>query len=179
MSYDSLRNKALVEFPDGKLMLFCEVSASNVTDWKGKRVWDKCLVHPTGTLYYTKETLKEEQVNYVNRQLENMRNFSLYEVAHGYAKEYVETTVESYDYNGTRFPSGCRIKDGRAFYGGKPKKAEEFFGKCGAPKRIIFSAYDKDFKCIYRESYDILRADLDECYQDALKENGCIYIDVR
>lgn len=179
MSYDSIRNKALVEFPDGKLMLFYEVSCSNVTDAYGKRCWDKALMHPKGTLFYTKETLKQAQTEYVETQLKLMRDFSKFEVKNGWAKEYKEPTLDSYDYNGTRFPGGCRIRNGKSFYGGRPKKAEEFFGKWDAPSRIVLTAYDKDFNCIYNEAVDILKADLDEYYHDALKEHKQVYIGVR
>ena len=179
MSHDSLRNKHLVVFPNGKMMLFCEISDSSIRDWKGRRVWDKCLFHPKGTLYYTKESLKQAQTEYVDRQLQLMRDFNKKEVEWGYAKEYKEPTLDSYDYGGTVFPGGSRIRNGKAFYGGRPIKAEEFFGRWDAPKRIQFTAYDKDMKCIYNESVDILKADLDDYYHDALEANKTVYIDVR
>ena len=108
MGYDSIRNKALVEFPNGKLLLMCEISDSRTFDCHGKRCWDRTLFHPKGTLFYTKETLKAEQTAYVERQINNMREFNRLEVERGYATEYIEPTVESYDYNGTRWPGGCR-----------------------------------------------------------------------
>ena len=180
MSHDSLRNKQLVEFPDGKLLLFCEVSDSSIRGWNNKRVWERCLIHPKGTLFYTKETLKQEQTDYVNRQLEWLRSFHKQQVEQGWENEYVEPTLESYDYGGTVFPGGSKIKNGRAFYSGVHTiKAEEFFAQWDSPRRIIFSAYDKDFKCIYNVDYDILASDVDECYQDALKANKKVYIDIK
>ena len=179
MSHDSIRNKRLVEFPNGKLMLLCEVSCSNVTDWRGKRCWDKHLIHPEGTLYYTKDTLKQAQTEYVERQLELMRNFSKHEVEHGWATEYREPTLDSYDYYGTVFPGGSRIRNGKSFYGGRPIKAEEFFSRWDSPKRIEFTAYDKDFHCIYRVATDILKANLDDYYHDALNANkSAVYISI-
>lgn len=178
MSHDSLRNKALVQFPDGKLMLMCEVSCSNVRDWRGKRCWDKAVVHPNGTLFYTKETLKIAQREYVERQLEWLRNYNRESVERGWAEKYEEPTLDSYDYCGTVFPGGSRIKNGKAFYGGRPQKAEEYFGYWDAPKRITFSSYDKDFNKTYEETYDILRSDLDECYKDALNVNKNVYISI-
>ena len=178
MSHDSIRNKKLVIFPDGKLMLFCEVSDSRTYDLRGRRCWDKTLIHPKDSLFYTKETLKATQKKYVDEQLQMMRDHSKWEVEKGYAKEYVEPTVDSYDYNGTRWPSGCRIKNGRAFYGGKPIKAEDYFSKWDAIKHITFGRYeDGKYKVI--DTYDILRADLEECYQDILRDYGTVYIDVR
>lgn len=180
MSHDSLRNKRLVEFPNGKLMLFCEVSDSSVRDWRGKRCWNKALFHPKGTLFYTKDTLKAAQAEYVERQLNLMREHAKFEVEHGWATEYVEPTLDSYDYGGTVFPGGSRIRNGKAFYGGRPIKAEDFFSRWDAPKRIEFSAYDKDFKCIYKVATDILKADLDDYYQDALNANKAnVYISIR
>ena len=180
MSHDSIRNKRLVEFPDGKLMLFCEVSCSNVTDWNGKRVWDKHLMHPKGTLFYTKETLKKEQADYVEHQLAWLRDFYMEEVKRGYREKYEEPTLDSYDIGGTVFPSGSRIRNGKAFFSGRSTiKAEEFFGQWGAPRKIEFTAYDKDFNCIYKNEYDILAADVDEAYQDALKVKNQVYIGLR
>lgn len=176
MSHDSLRNKALVAFPNGKMLLMCEVSCSNVTDAYGKRVWDKHLVHPKDTLFYTKESLKKAQTDYVEGQLSWLRDFHMEEVKRGYREKYEEPTLDSYDYCGTVFPGGSRIRNGRAFYGGRPMKAEEYFASWDVPKRIRFSAYDKDNKRVYEESYDILRYDLDECYKDALREHGQVYI---
>lgn len=175
MSHDSLRNKALVEFPDGKLLLLCEVSSSNVTDWRGKRCWDKCLIHPKGTLYWTKESLKKEQTDYVERQLSWLRDFNKEWYKKGYVDHYEEPTLDSYDYAGTVYPGGSKIRNGRAFYGGRSQKAEEYFANWGAPKRIEFSCYDKDMHTTYRESFDILRADLDDCYKDAM-QHGKVYI---
>lgn len=177
MSHDSIRNKALVQFPNGKMMLLCEVSCSNVTDWNGKRCWDKCLIHPKETLYWTKESLKKEQTDYVERQLSWLRDFRMEEVKRGYAQKYEEPTLDSYDYCGTVFPGGSRIRNGKAFYGGRPVAAEEYFSRWDAPKRIEFNSCDKDLKTTYRESFDILRADLDECYQDA-KKYGQVYIGI-
>ena len=178
MGYDSIRNKKLIVFPDGKLMLFAEISDSRTYDWRGRRCWSKTLFHPKDSLFFTTEALKATQKAYVEHQLKMMRDHSKWEVEHGYAKEYVEPTVESHDYNGTRWPSGCRIKNGRAFYGGKPIKAEDYFGKYGAIKRITFGRYEGiEYKVI--DTYDILRADLDECYQDMLRDYGTVYIDVR
>jgi hypothetical protein len=178
MSHDSIRNKNLVQFPDGGMMLFCETSCSNVTSWDGKRCWDICLFHPQGSLFYTKETLKQEQENYVNNQLETLRKWNKESYERGWAKNYEEPTLESYDYGGTVFPCGSKIKHGRAFFSGrKTVKAEEFFGSWDAPKRITFSCCDKDYKTTYEETFDILRADLDECYKDALKK-GTVYIGI-
>lgn len=177
MSYDSFKNKALVQFPNGKMMLFAEVSASNVTDWNGKRCWDKCMFHPEGTLYYTKETLKAEQTKYVEEQLQHLREFSKFEVEKGYAEKYEEPTLESINYCGTVWPSGRKIKHGKAFFGGRPKSSEEFFGKWDSPRRITFVAYNKD-DVVYRETFDILREDLDDCYAEAMKY-GKVYIDIR
>lgn len=178
MSHDSLRNKSLVLFPNGKLMLLCEVSDSSVRDWRGKRCWDKCLIHPKDTLFYTKESLKAAQTEYVERQLQLMREHARFEVEHGWATEYVEPTLDSHDYGGTVFPGGSRIRNGKAFYGGRPIKAEEYFPKWDAPKRIKFSVYGKGTSVAYEESFDILRADLDECYKDAQK-HGHVYISIR
>lgn len=173
MSHDSLRNKNLVQFPDGKMLLFCEISCSNVTGWDGKRVWDRHLMHPKDSLFYTKETLKQAQVEYVDKQLEWLKAYNKERVEHGYAKEYEEPTLDSYDYCGTVFPGGSRIRNGKAFFSGRcPQKAEEFFSGWDAPKTITFSCYDKDFHRTYEETFDILRADLDECYTDAIKANS-------
>jgi len=179
MSYDSIRNKRLVEFPNGKLMLFCEVSSSNVRDSFGKRCWDVCLDHPKDSLYYTKESIKERQDDYVQKQLDLCRDFRKEEVNRGYAEEYIEPTLSSYDFYGTVFPGGSRIKNGKAFYSArKTIKAEEFFGKWDAPKRITFKCYDNDFNILYDETFDILRADLDDCYHDAQKEHKNVYIKI-
>lgn len=178
MGHDSIRNKKLVIFPDGKMMLFCEVSDSRTFDWKGKRVWDKCLIHPKGTLYYTKDSLKAKQAEYVDHQLEMLREHSRFEVEHGWSKEYVEPTLDSYDYNGTVFPGGSRIRNGKSFYGGRPVRAEEYFREWDSIKSITFGLYEGgDYKRI--DTYDILRADLDECYQDILRDYGSVSISVR
>ena len=176
MSYNSIRNKALVEFPNGKLMLLCEISDSSTRDLSGRRVWDKGMFHPKGTLFFTKESLKQEQSDYVERQFSNMREMNRLEVERGYASEYIEPSLDSYDYNGTRWPGGSRIRNGKAFFSGRPIKAEEYFRRWDAPRRIHITAYDKDKKT-YEDTFDILRADLDECYQDALAK-GNVYIGI-
>lgn len=180
MGYDSLRNKEVVKFPNGKLMLFAEVSDSRTFDCRGRRCWDRILVHPKGTLFWTKESLKEKQEEYVKEQLEALRNFSKWEVENGWAKEYKEPTLDSYNYAGTVYPGGSRVKNGRSFYSArKTIDAAEYFGRWNSPRRIIFTAYDKDFKVIYKNDYDILAVDVDEAYQDALAENKSVYISLR
>ena len=180
MGYDSLRNKDVVKFPDGKMLFFAEVSDSRTFDWRGRRCWDRILIHPKGTLFWTKESLKQKQDEYVEQNLESLREFSRYEVENGWAKEYKEPTLDDCNYAGTVFPGGRKIRNGKAFYScGRPVDAAEYFGRYGSPRRIIFTAYDKDFKEIYRNDYDILAVDVDEAYNDALKENRTVYIDVR
>lgn len=175
MSHDSIRNKKLVQFPNGKMMLFAEVSCSNVTGWDGKRVWDKHLFHPKGSLFFTKESLKEAQNKYVEKQLDWLRSYGKERVEKGWSTTYEEPTLDSYDYCGTVFPGGGRIRNGKAFFSGRcPQKTEEFFSGWDAPKTITFSCYDKDFHRTYEETFDILRADLDECYTDAIKANSPI-----
>jgi hypothetical protein len=175
MGYDSIRNKALVEFPNGKLMLLCEISDSRTFDCHGRRCWDRTLFHPKGTLFYTKETLKAEQTAYVEKQINNMREFNKLEVERGYATEYIEPTIESYDYNGTRWPGGCRIKNGRAFFGGRPIKAEEYFARWDSPKRFSFGLW-QGMKYYPLETIDILNAGLDDYYKELLKEKGDVSI---
>lgn len=180
MGYDSLRNKEVVKFPNGKMLFFAEVSDSRTFDCRGRRCWDRVLIHPKGTLFYTKESLEKEQKEYVERNLESLREFSRYEVKNGYAKEYKEPTLDDTNYAGTVFPGGRKIKDGRSFYScRKTIDAAEYFGRWNSPKRVVFTAYNKDFKEIYRNDYDLLAVDVDEAYQDALRENKTVYIDVR
>lgn len=179
MGYDSLRNKHLLKFPDGRLMLIAEISDSRTFDWRGRRCWDWTLFHPEGSLFYTPEQLKECQRHYVEHQLELMREHSKWEVENGFAKEYVEPTVESHDYNGTVFPGGSRIKNGRAFYGGRPTKAEEFFSQWGNPETIIFETFDKDMHTDATERHNIMQIDLDDCYREFIEENGKCYIAIR
>lgn len=178
MSYDSYRNKNLLLFPEGKLMLIAEVSCSNVTDWRGRRVWDWVLFHPEGTLFYTKESLKARQTEYVEEQLKLMRSHRKFEIENGFVSEYVEPTEESINYFGTVFPTGRKIKDGRSFYGGRPKKAETFVAEWGNPESISFEAFDKDMKTIDKATYNIMRKDLDALYNDFVEENGKCYIDI-
>lgn len=178
MSYDSYRNKHLLEFEDGRLMLIAEVSCSNVRDWNGKRCWDWVLFHPEGSLFYTKETLKARQKEYVEEQLDMLRNFARYEVENGWAKEYVEPTVDSCNYYGTVWPNGRKVKDGRAFFGGKPVNAEEFVSHWGNPKRIKFVTYDKDMRVKTTESHDMLTNDLDALYFTFERLNGKCYIGI-
>lgn len=100
MSYDSLRNKHLLKFPDGRLMLIAEISDSRTFDWRGRRCWDWTLFHPEGSLFYTPEQLKECQRHYVEHQLELMREHSKWEVENGFARNMwnqqwkVMTTME-------------------------------------------------------------------------------------
>lgn len=177
MGYDSLRNKEVVKFPNGKMLFFAEISDSRTFDYRGRRCWDRILIHPKGSLFYTKESLKEEQKKYVEDNLKSLREFSKYEVEHGWTKEYKEPTLDSINYAGTVFPSGRRIKHGKAFYScGKTIDAAEYFGRYSSPRTIIFTAYDKDFKEIYRNDYDLLAVDVDEAYKDALEVNNQIYI---
>lgn len=178
MSYDSVRNKKLLKFSDGRLMLIAQVSASNVTDWRGRRCWDWVLFHPEDSLFFTKETLKAKQTEYVERQLELMREHSSFEVEHGFAKEYVEPSIESYDYYGTRWPGGCRIKNGRAFYGGMPTKVEDFIKVWGNPETITFETWDKDMHTVAKATYNILRNDLEALYEEFQEENGKCYIGI-
>ena len=175
MSYYSFRNKSLVEFPNGKLMLFCEVSDSSLRGDRGERVWSKHIMHPKGSLFYTKETLKAAQTDYVETQLKKLREFRHYDVEKGYATEYVEPTLDSYDCYGNVYPGGSRIRNGKSFYGGRPKKAEEFFAKWDAPRWVLLSNYNNSFN----ERYDILAVDLDEWYQDAVKKYKTVYLGVR
>lgn len=180
MGYDSLRNKEVVKFPNGKLMMFAEVSDSRTFDCRGRRCWDRILIHPKGTLFWTKESLKKEQEEYVERNLESLREFSRYEVANGWAKEYHEPTLDDCNYAGTVFPGGRKIRNGKSFYSArKTIDAAEYFGRWNSPRCIIFTAYDKDFKEIYRNDYDILAVDVDEAYEDALRENKSVYISLR
>ena len=182
MSHDSYRNKKLVEFPNGKMMLLCEVSCSNVSDAYGRRVWDWALHHPKDTLYYTKETLAQQREDYVKNQLEMLRSFNQWEIENGFATEVKEPTLESYDYYGTVYPGGSRVKNGKAFYGGRPIKAQEFFEKWDSPKRITFICYDSHtFERTYEETYDLVRADLDDCYKDAIEQNKGkgVYFNIR
>ena len=170
MGYDSLRNKEVVKFPNGKMLIFAEVSDSRTFDWRGRRCWDRVLIHPKGTLFYTKETLKQEQKEYVEKNFEWLRDFNKSQVEKGWATEYVEPTLDDINYAGTVFPSGRKIKDGRSFYScRKTIDAAEYFSRHS--QRIVFTAYDKDFHEIYRNDYDILAVDVDEAYQDALREN--------
>ena len=178
MSHDSIRNKALVQFEDGRLMLLCEVSCSNVYRWDGKRVWDKCLVHPDNTLFYTKESLKKAQTDYVEKQLKWLRDFNKEWYDKGYVDHYEEPTVESPDYCGTVFPGGSRVRNGRAFYGGRSIPAEEYFSKWDCAKRIEFSVTDRNMKTIYSKTYDLREPNLDEKYREACK-HGHVYIGIR
>ena len=167
MSYDSIRNKKLVEFPNGKLMLICEISSSNVRDAQGKRCWDKFLIHDKGSLFFTKDSLKKKQNDYVEQQFKMRRTHNEEARERGYVDDITEPSLESYDFFGTVFPGGSKVKNGKAFYSGrKTIKAEEYFAEFDSPRRIRFTAYDGNFKRIYEDSYDILRADLDECYRD-------------
>ena len=175
MSHYSFRNKNLVEFPNGKLMLFCEVSDSSLRGDRGERVWSKHIMHPDGSLFYTKDTLKAAQTDYVEKQLRLLKEHRQWEVEKGYAAEYVEPSLDSYDTNGTVFPGGSRIRNGKSFYSGRPKKAEEFFAKWDAPRWVILSNHNNSFN----ERYDILAADLDEWYQDAVRQCGTVYLGVR
>ena len=178
MSYDSFRNKELVEFPNGKMLFFAEVSNSRTFDCRGRRCWDKILIHPDGTLFYTKESLEKAQKEYVERNLQNLRDFNKYEIENGWAKEYKEPTIEDCNYAGTVFPGGRKIKNGKSFYSyRKTIDAAEYFSNHS--QRIVFTAYDKDFHEVYRNDYDLLAVDVDEAYQDALRENKTVYIDVR
>ncbi len=179
MSYDSFRNKKLLRFPDEKLMLLAEASVNNVTDWRGQRIWEWTLFHPEETLFYTEETLKQTKQNYVAEQLKLLSDFSKWEVEHGYAQKYEEPSIESHDYNGTRWPGGSRIKNGRAFYGGKPIIAQSFIEQWGSPKTITFEKCDKDLKTIAKETYNILQEDLDVLYKNFFKANGPCYINIR
>ena len=179
MSHDSYRNKHLLKFSDGRLMLLAEVSCSNVTDWRGRRCWDWVLFHPKDSLFYTKETLKARQTEYVNNQLDSLRDYSKRQVERGWAKEYEEPTVESYDYNGTVFPGGSRIKNGRAFFGGRPEKAEEFFAQWENPDEITFKTYDKNGSTDASAKYSITRNDLDFLYAEFMEENGPCYVGIR
>ncbi|SFU37520.1 hypothetical protein [Butyrivibrio sp. INlla21] len=177
MGYDSLRNKEVVKFPNGKLMMFAEISDSRTFDDRGRRIWTKILVHPDGTLFYTKESLKKTQTEYVERNLKKLREFSRNEIATGWAKEYHEPTLDDDNFAGTVFPGGRKIRNGKAFYSArKTIDAAEYFGRYDSPRRIIFTAYDKDFNETYRNDYDILAVDVDEAYEDALKENKTVYI---
>ena len=178
MSHYSFRNKHLVLFPNGKLMLLCEVSDSCIRNWNNKRVWDKCLIHPKDSLYYTKETLKAEQDKYVEHQLQWLRDFHRDEVEKGYAREYVEPTLESHDYGGNVYPGGSRIKNGKSFYGYRPERAEDFFARWDAPKSINLSTTDKDFNTTWKETYNIQRADLDDIYAEVQKAHGKVWIGI-
>lgn len=178
MSYDSYRNKHLLKFSDGRLMLLAEVSCNNVRDWRGRRCWDWVLFHPQDSLFYTKETLKARQTEYVMNQLEWLRDFSKYQVENGYAEKYVEPTVESYDYCGTVFPGGSRIKNGRAFFGGRSENAEDFFAQWGNPEVIKFIAYDKDMKTKAEARHNIMKKDIDDLYREFIEENGPCYIGI-
>lgn len=178
MSHDSIRNKNLLKFSDGRLMLIAQVSCSNVTDWKGNRCWDWTLFHPEGSLFFTEETLKARQTEYVEHQLSMLRDHSEWEVKNGFAQAYVEPSIESYDYCGTVWPGGSRIKNGRAFYGGRPTKAEDFFAEWGNPEEITFETWDKDMNTVAKATYNILRNDLDALYEEFQKENGKCYIGI-
>lgn len=174
MSHDSLRNKALVQFPDGKMLLLCEVSCSNVTGWDGKRCWDGIVVHPDDSLFFTKETLKQKQNDYVDEQLQLLRDFNKSEVENGWATEYKEPTLESYDYCGTVYPGGSKIKNGKAFYGGRPKAIDEYSNEWNSVKRIKLTVYEKGMKTAFDESYSINDPELDAHYRKA-KELGTVY----
>lgn len=171
MSHDSLRRKEVVKFPNGKMMFFCEISDSSLREWNGNRIWEKALVHPKGTLFYTAEVLKEEQTKYVEDNLKSLREFNRRAVETGWADRYEEPTVDDINYAGTVFPNGRKIRDGRSFYSCKKTiDAAEYFGRWDSPKTITFTIYDKDFKELYKNYYDILAVDVDEAYQDALEE---------
>ena len=178
MSYDSYRNKRLLRFPDGRLMLLAQQSESNVTDWRGRRIWDWVLFHPEGSLFFTTETLKSKQTEYVERQLSMLRDHSEWEVKNGFAQAYVEPSIESHDYFGTVWPGGNRIKNGRAFFGGRPTKAEDFFAEWGNPEKITFETWDKDMNTVAKATYNILRNDLDALYEEFQEKNGKCYIGI-
>lgn len=175
MGYDSLRNKNLVRFTDGRMLLLAEISDSRTFDWRNRRVWNWTLFHLNGTLFFTEESLKETQKNYVERQLQSLRDSRRREVETGWATEYIEPTIEDHDYNGTRFPGGSRIKNGRAFYGGKPQNAEEFFAQWASPKKIHLSNSDGS----YSEYYSLTDPDLDEIYKAAQAKYKTVYIGIR
>lgn len=174
MSHDSLRNKALVQFPDGKILLLCEVSCSNVTGWDGKRCWDGIVVHPDDSIFFTKETLKQTQDEYVSNQLQWLRDFNKHEVENGWATEYVEPTLESYDYCGTVYPGGSKIKNGKAFYGGRAKEINEYLHDWNSVKGIRLTVYEKGMKTVFDETYKIDDPELDAHYRKA-KELGKVY----
>lgn len=178
MGYDSYRNKQLLKFPNGNLMLLAQVSDSRTFDWRGQRIWTWVLFHPEGSLFYTPETLKARQTEYVESQMQLLRDFNNYEVENGYAKEYREPTVEDKDYFGTVFPGGSKVKNGRAFFGGRPHKAEDFFSQWGNPEEIIFETCDKDMNTVAEAKYNIMRADIDDCYREFIEENGKCYIGI-
>lgn len=178
MSYTSVRNKQLIEFPDGKLMLLSECSDNNVRDERGQRCWDMSLWHPKGTLFFTKETLKQERENYVEHQFELLRDFSRLEVERGWAQEYKEPTLDSIDYNGTVWPGGRKIKNGRAFFGGNPKRIEDYSREYNAARRIIFDVCDDHYNTLFREDYKLTDEDLDERYNEAMKK-GKVFIGIR
>lgn len=178
MSHDSIRNKALVQFKDGKLLLICEVSSSNVYNLDGKRVWEKAIVHPEGTLFYTKESLKKAQQEYVDRQMSLLRAFNKEWYEKGHTDHYEEPTIDSPDYCGTVYPSGSKVRHGRAFYGGKRIPAEEYFARWDSAKRVEFSVTDKNYKTIYSETCNLTQPDLDERYRVANKY-GRVWIGVR
>ncbi len=175
MSYDSYRNKNLVKFSNGRILLLAEYSDSRSFDEYNRRVWNWHVFHPIGHLFFTEKSLKDFQKKYVEHQLEMKREFRKYEVEKGYAAKYIEPTIDDHDYNGTRYPSGSRIKDGRAFYGGKPKNAEEFFSRWGSPRKIHLSNKDNS----YSEYYDLTNPELDSIYKDAIEKYGTVYIGVR
>lgn len=178
MSHDSVKDKELVGFPDGRMMLFCKISDSSLRDAYGKRVWTVCIIHPDDSLFWTKETLKQKQTEYVEKQLENLKAFNLYEYKNGYAKEYKEPTLDSYDFNGTVFPGGSRIRNGKAFYGGRPMNAAEYFERWETPKGLVFKTYDKDFHLVNEEWHDILEDNIDDLYVEYKKthDNVCVAV---
>lgn len=177
MGYDSLRKKEVVRFPNGKMMFFAEVSDSRTFDWRGRRVWDRIIVHPEGTLFYTDETLKEEQTKYVEDNLKSLREFNHHQVDTGWADKYIEPTVDDINYAGTVFPTGRKIRDGRAFYSCRNTiDAAEYFSRWDSPRTITFTVYGEGFKEIYKNSYDILAVDVDEAYQDALDVSKSVYL---
>ena len=183
MGYDSLRNKEVIKFPNGKMLFFAEVSDSRTFDYRNRRIWDKILIHPKGTLFYTKESLKAEQDRYVEEQFKLLSEFSKHAVESGWTEEYREPTLDDINYYGTVFPSGRRVRHGKSFYScGKTIDAAEYFGKVKEKyygpmiPMITFKVYGKDFKEIYKNDYDILAVDVDEAYQDALQVSNNVYL---
>ena len=72
------------------------------------------------------------------------------------------------------FPGGSKIKNGKAFYGGRPKKAEDYFREWNSVKRVRFTVFDKDCKSIYEASYHLATDDIESGYKKAM-EYGQVY----